>query len=183
MTSAKRLLALVVACACAYAAWQVYGLPDFVYSSFGISSGAPVPEKFLGFLSIMATFAINCSFLLVICACLHYATSPNPDQAFKQTCDKSKNIAFKLMLGSRMAGVVLVFAGLLVWFLAYLIPEYVVHQIRYWHPGYGLHTLVGMTSVALMFAGAAAGLFITVGGGALVLVPQRVSAPHRRICN
>lgn len=174
MTSAKRLFALVCACACAYAAWQVYGLPDFIYSSFSIGRRSLLAEQYLGFLSIIATFAINCSFLMVICACLHYALSPNPDQAFETTCDKTKRVAFKLMLGSRLAGLFLVFAGLLVWFLAYLVPGYVVEQIYWWRPGYGLRTMVGMTSVAFMFAGAAAGLFITVGGGALVLVPAHI---------
>lgn len=175
MTSAKRLLALIVACACAYAFWHVYGLPDFVYSSFNIGRRSMLAERYLGFLSIIATFAINAAFLMVICACLHYAFSPNPGQAFETTCDKTKKVAFKLMLRSRLAGLALVFGGLLVWFLAYLVPEYVVEQIYWWRPGYGLHTTVGMSSVLLMFVGAAAGLFITISGGALLLAPQRAS--------
>ncbi len=172
MNISKRILALVLACFFGYALWRTFGLPDMVYHEFSIGRGSSLADKFVGFLSIIAMIALGFSFIIAAIVCFAYATSSAAEQ--KRMFAKSQKVAFEFMLTKRIAGVALFFAGLFVWFLAYLIPEFVVERTYWWRPGYGLRDMVGMLSVACMFAGAALGFVITAGGGALALVPHRV---------
>lgn len=171
MNIAKRILALVAACVLAVAWWHANGIPDLVYRTFSIGRTSAMAERFIGFVSIIGTMAFIFGLIILIGACLMYAFDP------KANTKLAKNVrrkAIELDVTKRISGLAIIIGGLFVWFLAYQLPDYSVsllYQSRVPEP---LRTILGMTSVACMFAGAALGFAITAGGGALALVPHRV---------
>lgn len=171
MNIVKRILALVLACVLAVAWWHANGIPDLVYRMFSIGRTSAMAERFIGFVSIIGTMAFIFGLIILIGACLMYAFDP---KANTKLAKNVKSKAIELDVTKRISGLAIIIGGLFVWFLAYQLPDYSVsllYQSRVPEP---LRTILGMTSVACMFVGAALGFVITVGGGALALVPHRV---------
>lgn len=170
MNISKRILALVVACVLAVAWWHANGIPDLVSRTYGIGRNSPMADRFMGFVSIIGTIAFIFGLVILIGACLSYAFGPRTTSAL---AEKVKREAINFNIASRIGGLAMIFAGLFIWFLAYELPDYSVsflYQSRVTEP---LRTILGMTSVACMFAGAALGFAITAGGGVLAFVPHR----------
>lgn len=174
INQAGRVLALVAAVVLAYVWWHTNGLPNFVYQSYSIGNSSSLAMQFVGFLSIFATFAIVIACILCIGACLSFTFRKETDKGSGLT-KTSTRAKFDLMFAHRLAGTVIVFLGLFIWFLAYQIPDYIVSNVFYWKLGLA-RALAGTMSVIAMFAGAALGLFVTIYGGGLVLSPNRVRA-------
>lgn len=169
MNIAKRILALVFACVLAIAWWHANGIPDLVYRTYNIGRNSAMTDRFIGFVSIIGTMAFIFGLIILIGACLMYALSPRMTTSTLVKKVKCKAISFNIP--SRIGGLALISAGLFIWFLAYELPDYSVsllYQSRIPEP---LRTILGMTSVACMFAGAALGFVITASGGILVFTP------------
>lgn len=171
MNIAKRILAFAATCVLAVAWWNANGIPDLVYRTYGIDRNSAMADRFIGFVSIIGTIALIFGLIILIGACLMYAFDPKTNTKLTQSV-KRKAIEFNVT--KRISGLVIILGGLFVWFLAYQLPDYSVsllYQSRVPEP---LRTILGMTSVACMFAGAALGFVITAGGGVLAFVPHRV---------
>lgn len=170
MEIAKRLSALTIGVAALYIWWHTNGLPNFIYLTFDIGKRSPLPDRFLGFLSIIAMIFIIVCCMLVALAAFSYFFNP---ASFKQT--EAAVQPFKLMLAHRVAGLAVIACGLLVWFLAYQIPELTIHRLYSFRMTEPLRTILGMTSVALMFVLGIGGLIATVAGGGLALCPSKMT--------
>lgn len=168
---AGRALALCTACLLAIAWWHANGIPDLVYRTYSIGRNSPMLDRFIGFLSIIGTFTLIFALIVAIIACLSYASNPSTSV---KLASKVKREACNFDLAKRTGGIVVIFAGLFVWFLAYLLPDYSVSLLYHSRVPEPLRTILGMTSVACMFAGAALGLAFTVSGGMLTFAPCRV---------
>lgn len=170
MNIAKRILALVAACVLAFAWWHANGIPDLVYRTFSIGRNSAMADRFIGFLSIIGTAVLIFGLVILIGACLMYVFDPKTNTKITQNV---KRKVIELNVTKRISGLAIIIGGLFVWFLAYQLPDYSVsllYQSRVPEP---LRTILGMTGVACMFAGAALGFVITAGGGVLAFGPHR----------
>ncbi len=170
MNIAKRSLALVLACVLAVAWWHANGIPDLVYRTYSIGRNSSMADRFIGFVSIIGTIALIFGLIILLGACLFYAFGPRTTSAL---AEKVKCEAINFNIVSRIGGLVMIFAGLFIWYLAYELPDFsfsLLYQARVAEP---LRSILCMTSIACMFAGAALGFVITAAGGILAIAPDR----------
>lgn len=166
----KRVLAFGVGASSLYLWWHTNGLPNYVFKAFDIGRRSPLPDKFLGFISIILMVVIILCCMVTAIICFSYAANPAGFKSIK------KSILTNPMIKERIAGLAVIAVGLIIWFLAYQIPEYTIEPLissRVFEP---LRTILGMTSAILMFVCALGGLVVTLFGGGLTLCPQKVLA-------
>ncbi len=175
MNIAKRLLAFAIGIAALYGWWRTNGLSGYVYDLFHISKRSPMLDQFVGFLSIFAMIGIILCFMAVAAVCIGYAVNPT---LFKDDGKEDEQPPFKLMLKERALGILFVAVGLVIWFLAYQLPEYGIDWlyrsgIRSGFRG-GLQGALCMLLGLCMLAGACGGILITACGAGMAFCPAKV---------
>lgn len=165
-----RILALAVGIAALYGWWRTNGLPGFVFLVFDIGRRSPLLDKFIGFLSIIAMVLIILCFMAIAALCIGYAVNPS---SFKDDGKQKASEPLKLMLAHRCAGIGIFFAGIVIVFLAFQIPDNTMSWL--YDAGFrrSMRELISVPFMLLAIIAAMCGTVLAFAGGGMTLAPQK----------